>query len=88
MARRSARARPDRERVLWPVRRHCPACGARLRQRYDNGRTVATLTGLARLRLKIFRCENVTCPRHHQPYRPEGPFDFAQDEGRNRAAAA
>ena len=72
MARRSARARPDRERVLWPVRRHCPACGARLRQRYDNGRTVATLTGLARLRLKIFRCENVTCPRHHQPYRPEG----------------
>ncbi len=72
MARRSARARPDRERVLWPVRRHCPACGARLRQRYDNCRTVATLTGLARLRLKIFRCETVTCPRHHQPYRPEG----------------
>ena len=43
-----------------------------MRQRYDNGRTVATLIGLARLRLKIFRCENVTCPRHHQPYRPEG----------------
>jgi hypothetical protein len=43
-----------------------------LRQRYDNCRTVATLTGLARLRLKIFRCETVTCPRHHQPYRPEG----------------
>jgi len=72
MARGSARARPDRERVLWPVRRQCPACGARLRQRYDNCRTVATLTGLARLRLKIFRCETATCPHYHRPYRPEG----------------
>ena len=72
MARRSARARPDREWVLWPVRRQCPACSARLRQRYDNCRTVATLAGLTRLRLKIFRCENIACPRHQQPYRPEG----------------
>jgi hypothetical protein len=57
--------------VLQPVRRACPACGGRLRCRYDNHRTVVTLNGPVRLHLKICRCETAACPRHHRPYRPE-----------------
>ena len=72
MARRQARPRPDRERVLSSVRRRCPACGARMRIRYDNHRTVATLSGLVRLRLKIRWCERPGCLRRNTPYRPEG----------------
>ena len=71
MARRLARERPARERVLRPVRRVCPACGGRLRYRYDNHRTLVTLSGPVRLHLKICRCETAACPRHHRPHRPE-----------------
>jgi hypothetical protein len=39
--------------------------------RYENRRTVATLDGPVRLRLKVRRCENGGCARHHRPYRPE-----------------
>jgi hypothetical protein len=71
MARTSIRARPDREEVLWPVQKACPACGTPMRLRYDNGRTLVTLAGPVRLRLKIRRCERDDCARHHRPYRPE-----------------
>src|SRR5215210_9350471 len=72
MARREARPRADRERVLHPLRACCPGCGRRMGIRYENRRTVATLQGLVRLRLKIRRCEEVACARHRRPYRPEG----------------
>ena len=39
--------------------------------RYENRRTVATLSGLVRLRLKVRRCEAAGCARRHRPYRPE-----------------
>jgi hypothetical protein len=42
-----------------------------MRIRYDNRRTVLTLNGLERLCLKIQRCENAACARHHRAYRPE-----------------
>src|SRR3954471_10497483 len=71
MARTAPRARPDRERVLRPVRRCCPACGRRLRYRCDNRRTVTTLAGQVRLRLRIRRCEDPGRVRHRRPYRPE-----------------
>src|SRR3954451_15523717 len=71
MARREARPRAERERVLRPLRRCCPDCGRRMPIRYENRRTVATLEGPVRLRLKVRRCENGGCPRHHRPYRPE-----------------
>lgn len=61
----------DRERVLRPARRLCPACGDPMRVRYENHRTLVTLTGTVRLRLKIRRCEAVDCARYHRPYRPE-----------------
>jgi hypothetical protein len=62
---------PDRERMLVPVRRLCPACGTSMRIRYENRRTLVTLAGTVRLRLKIRRCEAEGCARFHKPYRPE-----------------
>src|SRR4051795_12718119 len=73
MARTAPRARPDRERVLETVHEHCPACGRRLRYRYDNRHTVTTLGGLVRLRLRIRRCE------HHRP-EAEGALVLPQHE--------
>ena len=70
MARTAART-PDCERVLHPLRRHCPACGSPMRIRYQNRRTLVTLAGTLRLHLKIRRCETVGCARHHRAYRPE-----------------
>jgi hypothetical protein len=72
MARTAPRPRPDREQVLEPVHRCCPACGRRLRYRYDNRHTVTTLGGLIRLRLQIRRCEDPSCARYRRPHRPEG----------------
>ena len=71
MARTAPRPRPEREQVLETAHRYCPACGGRLRYRHNNRHTVTTLAGLVRLRLRIRRCENPACVRHHRPYRPE-----------------
>src|SRR3954452_2106698 len=82
MARLVARARPDRDRVLRPKRRSCAECGSFMPLRYDNARTVVTLAGPVRLRLKIQRCERVGCGRYRKPYRPEaeGAVALAQHE--------
>ena len=71
MTRTSGRQPPDRERVLRPACRLCPACGLPMRIRYENHRTLVTLTGSIRLRLKIRWCETIGCARFHKPYRPE-----------------
>jgi hypothetical protein len=71
MTRTAPRPLPDREQVLKTLHQRCPACGGRLRYRYDNRHTVTTLTGLVQLRLKVRRCENPSCTRYHRPYRPE-----------------
>jgi hypothetical protein len=42
-----------------------------MRLRYENRRTLVTLSGPVRLRLKIRRCEREGCRRFHVPYRPE-----------------
>src|SRR3954470_10927114 len=70
MARCQART-PDRERVLRSLRRLCPACGDAMRIRYENRRTLVTLSGTVRMHLKIRRCEAKGCVRFHKPYRPE-----------------
>jgi len=80
MARTSIRERPDREEVLWPVQTACPACGHPMRLRYDNCRTLVTLAGPVRLRLKIRRCEMHGCSRHRRPYRPEAEGALALPE--------
>src|SRR3954451_3489111 len=86
MARRSARAWPDRERVLVPARTSCPACDGFMRVRYENRRRLETLSGSVRLRLKVRRCEREDCARRHKPYRPEAegaialpPHEFGLD---------
>jgi hypothetical protein len=71
MARRLARARAEWERVLRPLRRVCPGCRQPMRIRYENRRTLVTLSGAVRLRLKIRRCERAGCPCYHTPCRPE-----------------
>src|SRR4051812_22534803 len=82
MAGTSPRERPDQETVLWPIRKDCPACGMPMRVRYENRRTVVTLSGTQRLCLKIRRCEQVGCVRQDRPYRPEaeGAIALAQHE--------
>jgi hypothetical protein len=82
MGRILARPRPDQERVLVPACRLCPACGAVARIRYENRRTLVTLSGPVRLRLKIRRCEHDGCARRHVAYRPEaeGAIALAQHE--------
>jgi hypothetical protein len=57
--------------VLQPVQKRCPACGEFMRIRYENHRTLVTLAGPVRLRLKIRRGETNGCMRHHHPCRPE-----------------
>src|SRR3954468_20109721 len=71
MTRTSGRQPSERERVLRPACRLCSACGAPMRIRYENHRTLVTLTGSVRLRLKIRWCETMGCARFHKPYRPE-----------------
>ena len=71
MARTSPRERPDQETVLWPIQKDCPACGLPMRVRYENRRTVVTVSGAQRLCLKIRRCEQGGCTRLDRPYRPE-----------------
>lgn len=71
MARIVARARPDRERVLRPLHRRCPGCGSFMRIRYENVRTLVTLSGPVRLRLKIRRCETEGCAFRPHAFRPE-----------------
>ena len=61
----------DRDRMLVPVRRLCPASGRPMRIRYENRRTLVTLSGTVRVRLKIRCCEAVGCTRFHKLYRPE-----------------
>src|ERR671929_154515 len=71
MARRQARPRPEQERTLVGTQRECPACGKLMRIRYENRRTVVTLNGPVRLRLKIRRCESAACAHRHRTHRPE-----------------
>src|SRR3954462_2851133 len=71
MARTSPRERPDQETVLWPIQKNCPACGMPMRVRYENRRTVVTLSGTQRLCLKNRPCEQVGCVRQDRPYWPE-----------------
>src|SRR3954453_16969932 len=71
MARTAPRPQPGRGEMLETAHRYCPACGGRLRYRYDNRHTGTPLAGLAPLRLRIRRCEAPGCARYRRPYRPE-----------------
>ena len=71
MARVTPRPKPIQEVSLKPSVRRCPSCGHTMWADYDNRRTITTLKGVIRYRLRIRRCADQSCERFHQPYRPE-----------------
>ena len=71
MARRHSRPAPTEEQCLEAARTVCPACGRKMWYGYSNFRTLVTLAGLVRLKLKIRQCRYAECSRHRRPYRPE-----------------
>ncbi len=81
MARRTHRPSPTHQHLLEPVRRRCPQCEGPLWAVYYTQRTVTTLSGVYRLTLHIRRCITPTCPRFHQPYRPEEEGAWALPHG-------
>ncbi len=82
MARRNPQPEAEREEVLECVHQDCAICGELMWNKYDNYRSVRTLTGVVRLRLKIRRCPNRQCERYHQAYRllSEGKWALPQHE--------
>jgi hypothetical protein len=48
---------------------------------YHGLRTITTLDGVWRLRLRIRRCNNEACPLYHSPYRPEEEGMWALPHG-------
>src|SRR3954453_14288974 len=77
MSRCWCRVKPADEQVLVPLRSACPECGRAMRIRYSNHRAIVSLRGLVRLRLKIRRCEDRSCGRYHQAWRPEAEAALA-----------
>lgn len=77
MARTRPQPEADREEVLECVRQDCPYCNKPMRNKYDNYRTVRTLAGVVRLRLKIRRCYNSRCEKFGCTYRPEAEGKWA-----------
>jgi len=71
MARNQPQPEADREEVLECVQQNCLHCNKLMWNKYDNYRTVRTLSGVVRLRLKIRRCYNEKCERFGCVYRPE-----------------
>jgi hypothetical protein len=77
MARNQPQPEAEREEVLECVQQNCPHCNKRMRNKYDNYRTVRTLAGVIRLRLKIRRCYNGECERVGYVLRPEAEGKWA-----------
>jgi len=80
MARTKPRPEAAREQALEPLRTRCPTCGHAMWADYANYRSVTTLKGVVRLRLKVRRCANPFCERFHKPYRPEAEGAWALPE--------
>src|SRR5258708_25600373 len=81
MARRSARPEAAHEVTLTPLKERCEQCGQFLWVAHHSHRTVALLSGLWRLTLVVRQCIQPSCPRFHQPYRPEEEGRWALPHG-------
>ncbi len=81
MARKHHRPVASSQRFLAPLRTRCWICDGPAWIAYHATRTVLRLDGLCQLRLKVRRCENPTCARYHQPYRPEDESAIALPHG-------
>lgn len=81
MARREPRPAATKHQLLEPQRDRCAGCGMAIWVAYHGLRTVTTLNGVWRLRLKVRRCNNEACPLYHLPYRPEEEGAWALPHG-------
>ncbi len=81
MARNQPRPPAASELKLEPLEDRCGACGEKSWVAYHSPRTVATLSGLVRLRLVVRRCVNRECELYHEPRRPEEEGAFALPQG-------
>src|SRR2546421_3186653 len=81
MARRSARPEAAHEVTLTPLKECCDQCGQFLWVAHHSHRTVAMLSGLWRMTLVVRQCVEPSCPRFHQPYRPEEEGRWALPHG-------
>lgn len=77
MVRNRPQPKADREEVLECVQQNCLGCGKPMWNKYDNCRTVRTLSGVVRLRLKLRRCYNEECEKFGCVYRPEAESQWA-----------
>ncbi len=81
MARNQPRPPAASELRLEPLKDRCAACAQKSWVAYHSPRTVATLSGLVRLRLVVRRCVNRDCALYHEPHRPEEEGAFALPQG-------
>ncbi len=81
MARRSARPEAAHEVTLTPLKERCDQCGQFFWVAHHGHRTVAMLSGLWRMTLVVRQCIQPSCPRFHQPYRPEEEGRWALPHG-------
>jgi hypothetical protein len=81
MARNQPRPPALSELRLEPLEDRCGSCGQKSWVAYHSPRTVATLSGLVRLRLVVRRCVNRDCELYHEPHRPEEEGAFALPQG-------
>ena len=77
MARKSLKPEATSKEVLECMQQQCPTCNQRMWNEYDNHRHVRTLQGVVQLRLKIRRCQNLSCERYRIAYRPEQEGNWA-----------
>lgn len=75
MVRRNPQPEANREQVLECVQQDCPSCGSLMWNKYDNYRSIRTLSGV--VRLKIRRCRNTACVRFRKAHRPESEGKWA-----------
>ena len=85
MARNEPRPPALSELRLEPLEDRCRSCGQKSWVAYHSPRTVATLSGLVRLRLVVRRCVNRDCELYHEPHRPEAGRGFRAAPPRVRA---
>jgi len=69
------------EIFLTPLTSLCSVCGTTAHVAYHTHRAVTTLDGGYRLHVTVRRCQTRTCPRYHQPYRPEMEGRWALPHG-------
>lgn len=77
MARKTVLPPAQNEIVLECFNHNCPSCGNKMWHAYDNERVLRTLEGIVKLRLKVRRCQNESCPRYKKASRPECEGNWA-----------